>query len=205
MKEKQLIMVSKAISLIFAPHYLPLVGLAALFFFSYLRIMPWQFTVFVLLQTYIFTILLPMLLIRFYRRAQGWTTHEMGTKERLMVPYIISIICYFTCYYTMNAIHIPHVISSILLAALAIQIVCATVNVWWKISAHSATIGGFAGALVAYSLKWSFNPVWWLCLIILVAGLVGTARMILRQHTLSQVVGGFCVGLACAFLMILRF
>jgi membrane-associated phospholipid phosphatase len=105
----------------------------------------------------------------------------------------------------MNAIHIPHVISGILLAALSIQIVCAIINVWWKISTHSAAIGGFAGALIAYSFKWSFNPVWWLCLILIVAGLVGTSRMILRQHTLGQVVGGFGVGLVCAFVMILRF
>lgn len=205
MNEKQLMILAKAVSSIFAPLYLPLVGMAALFLLSYLKIMPWPFKVFVLLQAYIFTILLPSLLIRFYRRAQGWHAHEMGPKERLMVPYIISIICYFTCYYTMTALHIPHVISSILLAALAIQIVCAIINVWWKISAHCATIGGFAGALVAYSIKWSFNPVWWLCLVILVAGIVGTARMTLRQHTLSQVVGGFCVGFLCAFYVILRF
>ncbi|MBR1469361.1 MAG: phosphatase PAP2 family protein [Prevotella sp.] len=204
MKEKQQIFLAKAVSLIFAPSYLPLVGLAALFFFSYLKIMPWQFKFFVLLQAYIFTILLPSLLIRFYRRAQGWHSHEIGPKERLMVPYIITIICYFTCYYTMNSIHIPHVISSILLAALAIQIVCAIVNVAWKISAHSATIGGFAGALVAYSFKWSFNPIWWLCLIIVVGGLVSSARMILRHHTLAQVVGGFGIGFICAFYTIFR-
>ena len=205
LNEKQLMIAARTVSMIFTPFYLPLVGLVALFVFSYLKMMPWQFKLLVLLQADIFTILLPTLLIRFYRFTQGWHSHEIGTKERRMVPYIISVISYFTCYYTMNAIHIPHVISGILLAALSIQIVCAIINVWWKISTHSAAIGGFAGALIAYSFKWSFNPVWWLCLILIVAGLVGTSRMILRQHTLGQVVGGFGVGLVCAFVMILRF
>lgn len=205
MKEKQLMIAARTVSMVFTPFYLPLVGLLALFVFSYLKMMPWAFKIFVLVQVYLFTILLPTLLIRLYRRTQGWHAHEMGVKERRMVPYILSIICYFACYYTMTALHIPHVISGILFAALCLQIVCAVINVWWKISTHSAAIGGFAGALVAYSIEWSFNPVWWLNLILVVAGLVGTARMILRQHTLGQVVGGFAVGLVCAFFMILRF
>ena len=43
---------------------------------------------------------------------------------------------------------------------------------------------------------------WWLCFVLILAGAVGTARMILRQHSLSQVVGGFLVGAACAILVI---
>ncbi|MBQ9637706.1 MAG: phosphatase PAP2 family protein [Prevotella sp.] len=205
MREKQVILIARMISLIFTPHYLPLVGMATLFLFSNMSMMPWAFIVLVFLVVYFFTILLPMLLIRLYRRAQGWSLIELGVKERRMVPYIISIISYFTCYYLMTIHHVPHLVSGILLAALAIQIVCAIINVWWKISTHSAAIGGFAGTLIAFSFKFSFNPVWWLCLIILVAGLVGTARMILRQHTLGQVAGGFCVGFICAFSMIMRF
>jgi len=96
----------------------------------------------------------------------------------------------------------PRVISIILVAALAIQMVCAFINVWWKISTHTAAIGGVAGALIIYSIAFAFNPLWWLSLIILLAGLVGTARMILRQHSLAQVVTGFFVGLVCAFLVI---
>ena len=43
-----------------------------------------------------------------------------------------------------------------------------------------------------------FNPTWWFCLVILVAGILGSSRMILRQHILSQVVVGFLVGVVCA-------
>lgn len=80
--------------------------------------------------------------------------------------------------------------------------VCAFINIWWKISTHTAAIGGVAGALLAYSISFSFNPIWWLCLVLILAGMVGTARMILRQHSLSQVVTGFFIGLVCAFLVI---
>ena len=154
------------------------------------------------IRVYLFTVLLPTLLIHLYRKYQGWTLHELGMKERRMVPYIISIVCYFACYYIMNLYHIPHFISSILITALAIQIICALINVWWKISTHSAAIGGVTGALMSFALLFHFNPTWWLCLAILFAGLVGSSRIILKQHTLSQVNVGFIVGLISAFYII---
>ena len=42
----------------------------------------------------------------------------------------------------------------------------------------------------------------WLCLTLIIAGMVGSSRMILRQHSLAQVVVGFFVGLLCAYLII---
>jgi membrane-associated phospholipid phosphatase len=69
---------------------------------------------------------------------------------------------------------------------------CVVINTWWKISTHTAAIGGVGGAL------FGFNPVWWFCVVLVVAGILGSARMILRQHSLSQVLTGFAVGFACA-------
>ena len=85
-------------------------------------------------------------------------------------------------------------------AALFIQIICALINVWWKISTHMAAIGGVAGALFVFGEFFGFNPVWWLCLVLILAGVLGSSRMILRQHTLPQVVTGFFVGVVCSIL-----
>lgn len=189
-------------SMVFTPFYLPLVGLIALFIFSYMSLLPMAYKLPLLLVVYLFTVVAPSLLIHLYRRVQGWTSHEMGWKERRIVPYIISIVCYFGCFFWMEYRNTPRVISIILVVALAIQMACAFINVWWKISTHTAAIGGVAGSLISYSIAFSFNPLWWLCLVLLLAGAVGTARMILRQHSLSQVVGGFMVGAACAILLI---
>ncbi len=190
-------------SMVFTPFYLPIVGLMALFSFSYLSIFPWQYKLQVLIMVYLFTILLPTVMIHLYRRYQGWTPIELGHRERRMVPYVISIMCYFACIYVMERLHMPHFMGAIVVAGLAVQIVCAIVNVWWKVSTHTAAIGGMAGALFAFAEYLGFNPVWWLCLIIIVAGMVGTSRMILRQHSLSQVVGGFWIGFLCAAIAIL--
>ncbi len=202
MKEKNIILAARIMSMIFTPFYLPLVGLVALFLFSYMSLLPLAYKLPMLLTVYISTILMPSLLIHLYRRFQGWTSKELGRKERRIVPYLISILCYFGCFFLMEYRNTPRVISIILVAALVIQMVCALINVWWKISTHTAAIGGVAGGLVVYSIAFSFNPIWWLAFVILLAGMVGTARMILRQHTLAQVVTGFLVGVVCALFII---
>ncbi|MBQ9668012.1 MAG: hypothetical protein IJV45_04610 [Prevotella sp.] len=198
-REKSIIYAARCVSLVFTPFYLPLLGLAALFSFSYLNLLPIEYRLTVLLLVYFFTILLPTFLIHLYRRAQGWTLIELGQKRRRMVPYAISILCYLTCIWLMQRLHIYHFVPIILIAALLIQMVCALINVWWKISTHMAGIGGVTGALIIFSERFSFNPVWWLCLVLVLAGVLGTARMILRQHSLAQVLCGYAVGLVCAF------
>ena len=101
--------------------------------------------------------------------------------------------------FVVNLFHIPHSVGSVLVAAMVIEVLCTVINLKWKISSHMAAIGGLAGALVAFAQIFSFNPVWWLCLVILIAGFIGTSRMILRQHTLPQVLAGFFLGIVCAF------
>lgn len=203
MKEKNIILISRVVSMMFTPFYLPLVGLAALFFFSYLNTFPLYYILMVMGIVWLFTVLLPTRLIHLYRRYHGWTPIQLGVRERRMVPYVISILCYFICFYILSLRHTPHTITSILIAALVVQMLCAMINVWWKVSTHSAAIGGVAGGLLSFSLIFNFNPVWWLCLVILLGGMVGTSRMILRQHTLPQVVVGFFVGLLCSAVTIL--
>ena len=194
MKEKDIIFAARVISTIFTPFYLPLLGFVLLFMLSDLSMLPFSFKVEALAIVLLFTVLFPILFIRLYRRVQGWSRLDIGVKERRMVPYLISIVCYFACYYVMNGLQFPRFMSSMVMAALLIQMCCAGINVWWKISTHSAAIGGVTGALISFSFIFLFNPVKWLCVLLLTAGLVGSSRMLLRQHSLAQVVAGFLVG-----------
>jgi hypothetical protein len=201
--EKSIIYTARVVSLIFTPFYLPLVGLVILFSFSYMNLLPWEYRLMVMSLVYFFTILLPTFLIHLYRRIQGWTRMELGHKRRRIVPYMISIICYLMCLYVLESLQIYHFVLSIVIGALVVQITCAIINIWWKISTHTAAVGGVAGALFAFAYEFGFNPVWWSCVVFIVAGILGSARMILRQHSLPQVVGGFGIGLICAALGIL--
>lgn len=203
MSEKKIILTARIMSMVFTPFYLPLLGLIALFVFSYMNRMPLNYILMVLTIVYFCTILLPTLLIHLYRRYQGWTPIELSKRESRVIPYIISIVCYFFCYYIMTMLQMPSFLGRLVMAALLIQIACVIINVYWKISTHTAGIGGVIGGIMAFAMLFDFNPLYWLSLVFIIAGMVGTSRIILRQHSLSQVLGGFGIGLIIAFIVIL--
>ena len=87
-----------------------------------------------------------------------------------MVPYVLSIACYVSFVVLLMHLGVFRFVSSIILSALVLQILCAIINIWWKISTHTAAIGGVAGALLAFSALFAFNPVWWLCLTLIKYG-----------------------------------
>ena len=66
-----------------------------------------------------------------------------------------------------------------------------------------ASSGMMVGGLLSYSFIFQFNPISWLCIFVLLAGMLGSARIIVRQHTLGEVGGGFLVGLLCGVIGIL--
>ena len=102
----------------------------------------------------------------------------------------------------MHKLNIPWYMTGIILAALVVQIICIIVNLKWKLSEHMAGIGGIIGGLISFSELFGYNPVWWLCLFILIAGILGSARIILSHHTLGEVLSGFAIGMICALLVL---
>ncbi len=199
MRNRYIVLTAQFISLLFTPFYLPVVAFAALFVFSYLNLLPLAYKLVFLLLVYCFTAAMPSLSIYVYRKINGWTRHELGRQEKRIVPYVISITCYTSLLYLMQMLHMPRFTLAIIVAALAIQVLCALLNVWIKISTHSAAAGGVVGALTAFASIFGFDPTAWLCLTILLAGAVCSARLILRQHTLQEVGLGVLVGLICGW------
>lgn len=200
MKYIYIIRTARVFSAIFRPYYMPVVGFIGLFSFTYLSLLPFNFKLFILLAIYCFTILIPQICIFCYRKINGWAPHQIRIQANRTIPYAISIISYVACLWLMYRMHLPRYMCGIIVAALLIQASCATINIWWKISTHSAGAGGIIGALLAYSTLFDFNPINWLCILILISGVVGSSRMLLRQHTLGQVIGGTLLGTVLGFI-----
>lgn len=197
MNYKYIIQAARIFSAVFSPFYMPVVCFIALFTVTYLNLLPANYKVSVLTLVYLFTWLLPTILIFFYRKVNGWSALQLRQRRKRSVPYMLSIISYAAGLYTMNRLHMPQYMGGILISALMIQVTCAFINTRWKICIHSAGAGGLTGALIAFSILFMFNPVWWLCLTILISGIVGTCRMILRQHSLAQILAGILIGVIC--------
>lgn len=199
MKHKGIVMAAHLLSAVFRPYYMPLVGFVALFLFTDLSLLPPVYKVTVVALVYVFTIFLPSLCVFFYGKISGRAPMQLRSRENRVIPYIIYIISYLVCLHLMAAFHMPRYMCGILVSALFTQISCVIFNIWWKISMHAAASGGLTGALIAYSVIFAFNPVWWLCVTVVLSGAVGTARMLLRQHSLAQVTVGTLLGVVCGF------
>lgn len=200
--DKNLIRTARVISMIFTPFSIPFMAFLILFVFSYLRIMPLQYKLIVLSVVYCFTILMPTLTIFLFRKINGFTPEDLTERKRRYVPFILTITSYVFCLLMMHRLNIPWYMTGIIFASLIVMIICVIVNLKWKLSEHMAGAGAIIGGLVAFSALFGYNPVWWLCLFILIAGVLGTARIILQHHTLGEVLVGFAVGLICSLLVL---
>lgn len=202
MTNRFLLIAAQVTSIIFSPFYLPVLAVAVLICFSYLRYMPWSFSAQVLLMIYIFTVLLPRIGIFTYRKVNGWTRRELSRRERRVVPYVLSITSYAALFYIMGQLRMPRFMLSIVAGALAVQVACALVNPLFKVSTHAAASGGLIGAIMAFSFLLNVDLTAMFCLSVLLSGLVCTARLILRQHTLGELFAGVILGWLCAFFTI---
>lgn len=197
-----LIRIAQGVSLLFTPFSIPFLAFAILFLFSYLSIMPTAYKLIVLGIVYCFTILLPVLAIFVFKKINGFSVADLGERKKRYVPFLLTIISYIFCLLMMNRLNIPWYMSGIILSALFMMIICIIVNLRWKLSEHMAGAGAIVGGLVAFSALFGYNPVWWLCLFIIIAGILGTSRIILRHHTLGEVLTGFAVGLGCSLMVL---
>ena len=200
--DKTMLRVARITSIVFTPFSIPFLAFLVLFLFSYLRIMPILYKGIVLGIVYCFTILTPTITIFLFRKINGFARQELSERKKRYVPILLTIISYVFCLLMMRKLNIPWYMTGIIFVSLVISIICILVNLKWKLSEHIAGMGGIIGGLVSFSALFSYNPVVWLCLFILIAGILGSARIVLGHHTLGEVLSGFVVGLVCSFLIL---
>ena len=198
--DKTMLRVARITSIVFTPFSIPFLAFLVLFLFSY--IMPILYKGIVLGIVYCFTILTPTITIFLFRKINGFARQELSERKKRYVPILLTIISYVFCLLMMRKLNIPWYMTGIIFVSLVISIICILVNLKWKLSEHMAGMGGIIGGLVSFSALFSYNPVVWLCLFILIAGILGSARIVLGHHTLGEVLSGFVVGLVCSFLIL---
>ncbi|MBQ8675957.1 MAG: hypothetical protein IJ528_06995 [Bacteroidaceae bacterium] len=203
MTTKYAIKFAQIYSAIFSPFYAPIWAFLWLFFFSYLRLWPWGYKAFILVVVAVFTILLPRLGVEVFRRINKWSRWQLSHREHRHMPYFITIASYASCVFIFMQTGMALFMRGIVLAMLITGLICALVNAWWKVSTHMAGMGGLFGTIIAFSYLFYFNPLFPMCVMLLMSGVMGTSRMVLRQHSLAQVVVGFLIGTVCALMFIL--
>ena len=148
------------------------------------------------------TFLLPSVIILFMYFQGIISSLQMENKKDRTLPFFtISVFYYFT-YYFLSGYALPQVFFNILLGAFILSLAVMAVSYFWKISAHTAGLGGLAGCLWALGLRVQIDFTILFTVIILLAGIAGWARLKLKAHSQAQIYCGFAAGLLISFISV---
>lgn len=192
---KAISLTARVTSILFHPLLIPTLGFLLLFNSGfYFAVIPWGLKRFILLVVFLSTCILPALSIGLLSFSPRFDIKmEKGTDR--VLPLILSSFFYYIGYLILQRVPLFPIYQLFLIASILVQIALIIISLRWKISAHSAAIGGLVGGFFALAFRLQESPVLILITLIFIAGMVGTARLILEKHTSSQVYAGFLLGL----------
>ena len=193
--------IAKIISIIFHPIIIPTIGIYILFNTnSYLNYaITVEFKNAILLLIAISTFIIPTIVSFLLLNKKVINSLHMEDKKERVLPYLFTIVFYFFTLYMLNRAPVPPIILKFIVASTISIIMAFAINFKWKISAHMIGIGGLLGILITAALLLHVYMLPIIGLTVIVAGLLGSSRLILNAHTPLQIYAGFFLGFICQF------
>ncbi|MBX9449307.1 MAG: hypothetical protein KL787_06160 [Taibaiella sp.] len=116
-------------------------------------------------------------------------------KDRI-IPLIATMIFYFWAYNVAKNIspEVPLYMRVYLLGSFWGIIMIFLINIFFKVSMHTTAIASTVGILIMMILQLKIDILWIIIASIVLAGLVGTARLILKEHLPFELVLGYITG-----------
>lgn len=149
------------------------------------------------------TAVFPLLGALILRRGRRMDDVVLSDRAARISPMMGTLIYYCVAYWLLRRFqHQPETLSMFL--GMGLTLVATLVTTFrWKVSLHMAGIGGLIGALLALQQLFGSFSVLLIVPFVLVAGLLGTARLVDSDHTPAQVYVGALLGFACVYVTIL--
>lgn len=190
--------IAKLISFLFHPFLMPTYGMALYFLVVEPQLMgqlPGKAKLVIGLVTFIFTFLLPVISVLFLFKSGMISSLQMETSRERLWPFFVTASCYWGMYYVLPTERPEFEIIRALVIGAGLSIIATLIfNLFWKVSAHMVGIGGITGAFFAISWYLQLPLLSVIFSLLLIAGLVGFARLALNAHTPGQVYAGFFTG-----------
>ena len=196
--------IAKAISILFHPLVMPTIGIYVIFNSSfYLSLMPSEGQKVIYLIIFVSTFVLPIIMLPIFMLQKVIKSLEMTQTQERFIPLLVTAIFYFFSYFTLFRLKAPIFISSYILGGAITIALLTIINTKWKISIHSAGIGGLIGMIIALTIIFKLHSSLYFTEAILVAGLVATSRLYLGAHNTKQILAGFALSTIVVFTTIL--
>ena len=189
---------------VFSPLIMPTYGVFLALWVSVLCLLSYGTRVSVLLMCMGITCILPLIFLSVLRHFKLVKDLHVEVREQRLYPYLFTAFCYLIAAYFLYYRHSPQWFTMFMVGSAITVLVMALINLKWKISAHMAGIGGVIALVYEIHVLGlsAFDLFWVMCVLIVLAGLVGSARMALRRHDIWQVLAGVVVGFLCVSLTI---
>ena len=193
---------AKFISIIFHPFLIPMMGFVALFNSGfYFTVLSGDAKRFVFLVIFFTTAVLPMLTVAILALNPKFDFTMQNTRDRI-VPLLTTAIYYYLGFLLLNRIKLFPIFKLFLIASVLVIVILLMITLSWKISTHMASVGGLAGTVFALSFRSGMNPMYIILAVVIISGLVGTARLFLNKHNLSQLAAGYALGFSILYLVV---
>lgn len=193
---------AQIVSDVFSPLLAPTYCMAMAMWITPLQILPERTRMGATLGVAIITGAIPLCLLLLLFRAGRIADMCISRRSERTVPMIIATLAYISAALYLGILHAPLWLRCFFYGAAAATLIAMLVNLRWKISAHGIAIGGMAGMmlwLTATGLA-TVNAMIWLTGVIILGGIVGSARLVLERHTPAQVMTGWLLGALCVFI-----
>ena len=194
---------STALSWVLVPILMPVYGIMLIFGLSILSFTPFDTKLSFTLIVFALNVVLPMIFILLLKLFGIVGDVGLNRRRERFIPYTIVALCMGGTAWFMASRGAPMWVSMFFAGGAAAAVVNTVINIWWKISAHSAGMAGIVALLIRMAHdgvpQADISP--WLITAILLTGLLGSSRLWLRRHTLAQVLGGYTTGFLGVFLL----
>ena len=185
-----------------SPLLMPTYGVFVALWVSVLCLLPYGRRAAVLLVCMGITCIIPLIFLSVLRHFKLVKDLHVEVREQRLIPYLFTVLCYAVAAYYLYYCHAPQWFTMFMVGSAITVLLMALINLKWKISAHMAGIGGVVALIYQIHVMGlsAFDLLWLLCFAIIVAGALGSARMVLRRHDIWQVLAGAVVGFLCVSL-----
>jgi len=185
----------KAVTIIFHPLLMPVLGYFILFNSgTYLSLASFELQKFLYIFIFAGTFLLPILTIPMFYFFGKISSLDLEKRKERHLPILVTAIFYYFTFYLIKTLPLSHILITFILASFVSVMLTLIITLRWKISAHLVGIGGISALILIISLFFKINLEFYFIISLLIAGIVGSARLFLRKHNLLQVSIGFLVG-----------
>ena len=148
---------------------------------------------FILLVIFFSTATLPMLSVAILALNSKFNFLMTESKDRIL-PLLMTSVYYYIGFILLGRIHFLTMFKLFMIGSVLVIIALLFISFKWKISIHMAAVGAITATFFAVSFRTGMNPVWALVALVVVSGLIGTARLVLNKNSLLQVAAGYVLG-----------